>query len=117
MAGKRPKVEPIRNPTLVEMDKPERAPQLVTSLKVERPHSAPGLLLGTSSFTAGGWQGSFYPPGMQTRNFLSYYATQFRTVEIDSTYYGTPSASTVTNWYERTPGTTGHSGKRSAERA
>jgi hypothetical protein len=34
---------------------------------------------------------------MQTRNFLSYYATKFRTVEIDSTYYGTPSASTVMN--------------------
>ena len=45
----------------------------------------------------------FYPPGMQSRNFLSYYATQFKTVEIDSTYYGTPSASTVMNWYERTP--------------
>ena len=72
-------------------------------VKVERPYSEPGLLLGTSSFTAAGWQGSFYPPGMQTRNFLSYYATRFKTVEIDSTYYGTPSASTVMNWFERTP--------------
>jgi uncharacterized protein YecE (DUF72 family) len=50
-----------------------------------------------------GWQGSFYPPGMQTRSFLSYYPTKFKTVEIDSTYYGTPSASTAMNWYERTP--------------
>jgi uncharacterized protein YecE (DUF72 family) len=39
---------------------------------------------------------------MQTGNFLSL-RPQFRTVEIDSTYYGTPGASTVTNWYERTP--------------
>jgi hypothetical protein len=30
-------------------------------------------------------------------------ATQFTTVEIDSTHYGTPGESTVTNWYERTP--------------
>ena len=103
MTPRRPKIEPIRNPTLFEMEKLERAPQLETSLKVERPYSEPGLLLGTSSFTADGWQGSFYPPGMQTGNFLSYYATQFKTVEIDSTYYGTPSAATVTNWYERTP--------------
>ena len=103
MTRRRPKIEPIRNPTLFEMEKLERAPQLETSLKVERPYSEPGLLLGTSSFTADGWQGSFYPPGMQTGNFLSYYATQFKTVEIDSTYYGTPSAATVTNWYERTP--------------
>jgi uncharacterized protein YecE (DUF72 family) len=103
MTPRRPKIEPIRNPTLFAMEKLERAPQLETSLKVERPYSEPGLLLGTSSFTADGWQGSFYPPGMQTGNFLSYYATQFKTVEIDSTYYGTPSAATVTNWYERTP--------------
>jgi uncharacterized protein YecE (DUF72 family) len=100
---KRPRAEPIRNPTLFEMDKLEHAGQLVNSLEVERPYSEAGLLLGTSSFTADGWQGSFYPPGMQTRNFLSYYATQFKTVEIDSTYYGTPGASTVMNWYERTP--------------
>jgi uncharacterized protein YecE (DUF72 family) len=103
MTPRRPKIEPIRNPTLFDMEKLERAPQLETSLKVERRYSEPGLLLGTSSFTADGWQGSFYPPGMQTGNFLSYYATQFKTVEIDSTYYGTPSAATVTNWYERTP--------------
>jgi uncharacterized protein YecE (DUF72 family) len=103
MTPRRPKIEPNRNPTLFEMEKLERAPQLGTSLKVERRYSEPGLLLGTSSFTADGWQGSFYPPGMQTGNFLSYYATQFKTVEIDSTYYGTPSAATVTNWYERTP--------------
>jgi len=103
MTPRRPKIEPNRNPTLFEMEKLERAPQLETSLKVERRYSEPGLLLGTSSFTADGCQGSFYPPGMQTGNFLSYYATQFKTVEIDSTYYGTPSAATVTNWYERTP--------------
>ena len=103
MTPRRPKIEPNRSPTLFEMEKLERAPQLETSLKVERRYSEPGLLLGTSSFTADGWQGSFYPPGMQTGNFLSYYATQFKTVEIDSTYYGTPSAATVTNWYERTP--------------
>lgn len=81
----------------------EQAGQLVNSLKVERPYYEPGLLLGTSAFTANGWQGSFYPPGMQPRDFLSYYARQFKTVEIDTTYSATPSASTVTNWYERTP--------------
>jgi len=48
-----------------------------------------------------GW--ACYPPGMKPHDFLPYYAKQFRTVEIDSTYYGTPSASTVTGWYEKTP--------------
>jgi len=54
-------------------------------------------------FTAAGWEGSFYPPGMKSRDFLSYYATQFATVEVDSTFYGCPTASTVSNWAARTP--------------
>jgi len=29
--------------------------------------------------------------------------SQFRTVEIDSSFYGTPSAKTVESWYEKTP--------------
>lgn len=40
---------------------------------------------------------------MQNRDYLSYYATQFETVEIDSTFYGTPVPSTVSNWNQRTP--------------
>jgi uncharacterized protein YecE (DUF72 family) len=63
----------------------------------------PNIFLGTSSFTASGWEGSFYPIGMRSKDFLRHYSTQFQTVEIDSTFYGTPAASTVTNWNEKTP--------------
>jgi uncharacterized protein YecE (DUF72 family) len=101
---KRLKIEPIRPPTLFEMDKLDKAADLMGSPKVERPYSEPGLYLGTSAFTANGWQGSFYPPEMQPREYLSHYATKFRTVEVDSTFYGTPNASTVTAWNEKTPG-------------
>ena len=61
------------------------------------------LRIGTSSFTASGWRGPFYPRGMAARDYLSFYATQFDTVEIDSTFYGTPSPSTVRDWYSKTP--------------
>jgi uncharacterized protein YecE (DUF72 family) len=99
----RPKVKPIRQPTLFQMEKSEEAAELTGELKIERPYSLPGILLGTSAFTANGWQGSFYPSGMKSRDFLSYYATQFATVEVDSTFYGCPSVSTVNNWSARTP--------------
>ena len=49
MPPKRPKVEPIRNPTLFEIDKLEQAGNLANSLNVERPYSEPGLPLGTSA--------------------------------------------------------------------
>jgi uncharacterized protein YecE (DUF72 family) len=61
------------------------------------------IRIGTSAFTAAGWVGSFYPNGMQPRDFLSYYATQFDTVELDNTFYRTPSISTVEGWNLKTP--------------
>ena len=100
---RRSTVIPIKDPTLFEMGKLEEAGTLANSLKVERPYSEPGLFLGTSAFTAAGWPGSFYPAGMRPADYLTYYATQFPTVEIDSTFYGTPRASTATSWNEKTP--------------
>jgi uncharacterized protein YecE (DUF72 family) len=61
------------------------------------------LRLGTSSFQADGWNGAFYPTGTKPADYLSYYATQFDTVEVDSTFYYAPSASTVTGWARKTP--------------
>ena len=49
------------------------------------------IMLGTLSFTATGWQGSFYPKGLRPGDYLSYYADHFDTVEIDSTFYATPN--------------------------
>jgi uncharacterized protein YecE (DUF72 family) len=59
--------------------------------------------LGSSSFTANGWQGTFYPEKLKSADRLSFYATRFDTVEIDSTFYGTPSAKTVQSWFDKTP--------------
>jgi uncharacterized protein YecE (DUF72 family) len=33
----------------------------------------PPILLGTSSFTAAGWQGSFYPKGIRPADYLAFY--------------------------------------------
>jgi len=85
------------------MEKMENTATLPNTFPVDRPCSVPGILLGTSAFTANGWEGSFYPRGMQSRDYLSYYATQLATVEVDSTFYGCPSARTVSNWGARTP--------------
>jgi uncharacterized protein YecE (DUF72 family) len=65
--------------------------------------SRPPILLGTSSFTAAGWEGSFYPKGMRSANYLAFYSEHFHTVEVDSTFYACPSARTVANWNARTP--------------
>ena len=61
------------------------------------------LRLGTCSFSAHGWEGSFYPPGLSRKDRLSYYATQFDTLELDVTFYRVPTADMITSWYDRTP--------------
>lgn len=64
---------------------------------------AENLRVGTSAFTAAGWPGSFYPADLPAAEYLSYYAQHFDTVEVDSTFYRTPSTAMVRNWYARTP--------------
>ena len=61
------------------------------------------IRLGTSAFTAAGWEQAFYPAGMKAADYLSYYATKFNTVEVDSTFYRTPSGATVSGWERKTP--------------
>jgi uncharacterized protein YecE (DUF72 family) len=61
------------------------------------------IRIGTSAFTATGWPGTFYPEGLPEREYLTYYATKFDTVEIDSTFYRTPSMATVQGWRDKTP--------------
>jgi len=58
----------------------------------------PPILLGTSSFTAVGWERSFYPKDMRSSDYLAFYAERFHTVEVDSTFYACPPARTVANW-------------------
>ena len=48
--------------------------------------------LGTSAFTAAGWQASFYHAGMKPADYFTYYATQFDSVEGDSMFYRKPES-------------------------
>ena len=61
------------------------------------------LRLGTSSWTAKGWLGTFYPSGTKPTDFITEYAKHYDTVEIDSTFYATPQESTVLGWKDKTP--------------
>jgi uncharacterized protein YecE (DUF72 family) len=61
------------------------------------------IRVGTSAFTAAGWEEAFYPAGMKPADYLSYYVTQFDAVELDNTFYRTPAVSTVKGWYAKTP--------------
>jgi uncharacterized protein YecE (DUF72 family) len=61
------------------------------------------IYIGTSAFTAAGWETVFYPAGMKPADYLTFYATKFNTVEVDSTFYRTPSVAMVNGWERKTP--------------
>jgi uncharacterized protein YecE (DUF72 family) len=61
------------------------------------------LRWGCSSWSEPGWVGPFYPPGTKPGAFLLHYATQFDTVEADTTYYHAPGAKLVDGWAQKTP--------------
>lgn len=63
----------------------------------------PSLFIGTSAFTAAGWEDAVYPPGIKPADYLTFYATRFNSVEVDSTFYRTPSKATVQGWDAKTP--------------
>lgn len=59
--------------------------------------------IGTSGFSYKDWVGPVYPAGLPERNWLSYYATQFSTVELNVTFYRIPSARNLDAWIRNTP--------------
>src|SRR5713226_5633573 len=61
------------------------------------------LRIGTSSWSAESWEGAFYPAGMHPADHLAHYASQFDTVEIDATFYRTPTERTADGWRDKTP--------------
>ncbi len=62
-----------------------------------------GLYLGTSGWSYADWEGTVYPPATPPGGRLAEYARHFATVEIDSTFYGTPRGSTVERWRRIAP--------------
>lgn len=61
------------------------------------------LYLGTMGFSYSDWNGFFYPQEMESISYLGYYSRIFPSVEIDSTFYGTPRKSTIQKWLDDTP--------------
>jgi uncharacterized protein YecE (DUF72 family) len=53
------------------------------------------IRIGTSAFTAAGWEGTIYSAGVKPADSLTYYATQFDAVEVESTFYRVPTRSTL----------------------
>ncbi len=59
--------------------------------------------VGCSSWTSDAWWGRVYPRGLADGERLSVYARLFDTVEVDATYYRSPTRALVEGWRRKTP--------------
>jgi len=59
--------------------------------------------VGTSGYAYPKWKGGFYPAKMPAKEMLSYYASRFRAVEINNTFYKPPEASVLEGWAGQVP--------------
>jgi uncharacterized protein YecE (DUF72 family) len=62
------------------------------------------IRVGCSGWNYAHWRnGVFYPPRLGAREWLGFYAQQFDTVELNTTFYRLPRRDVVSRWVEATP--------------
>ncbi len=61
------------------------------------------VAVGTSGYAYKEWKGHFYPDDLKPADFLRFYGTRFRTVEINNTFYRMPTAQLLESWAGQVP--------------
>jgi uncharacterized protein YecE (DUF72 family) len=59
--------------------------------------------VGCSGWHYEHWRGLYYPQDLPRSKWLSFYARQFNTVELNNSFYRVPSEKAFTTWRESTP--------------
>ena len=63
---------------------------------------APQYQIGCSGWFYWKWRSLFYPKALPTKEWFSYYAKHFRTVEINASFYSWPTEASVKAWLKAT---------------
>jgi uncharacterized protein YecE (DUF72 family) len=61
------------------------------------------VYVGTSGWSYDHWEPELYPPGLPPRDRLARYTEQFRTVELNSSFYRWPRPAAFASWRRRLP--------------
>lgn len=56
--------------------------------------------IGTSGWHYPHWKGTYYPEKLPAKEYMNHYLKDFRSVEINNSFYKLPSEETFTNWKE-----------------
>ena len=61
------------------------------------------LRVGTSGFAYPAWAPRFYPPGLPAPRLLAHYASLLTAVELNNTFYRSPTPAAIAGWLAATP--------------
>ena len=61
------------------------------------------FVVGTSGYSFADWVGEFYPPGAKRNEMFSFYAQNFRAVELNYTFYRLPASRTTESLAKSSP--------------
>jgi uncharacterized protein YecE (DUF72 family) len=59
--------------------------------------------IGCSGYYYPAWKNNFYPEGLPSKEWLTYYSSVFNTVEINATFYRSPKANDLKRYASVTP--------------
>ncbi len=90
----------VDDPTVVDFTLPADAPETSAILKANKKTQSFDAYVGCAKWNKADLKG-FYPKG--TKDELTYYSTQFNSIELNATFYGMPSSDQVRTWREKTP--------------
>lgn len=90
----------VEDPSIVDFTLPADAKETTTILKANKKTQSFEAFVGCAKWNKADLKG-FYPKG--TKDELTYYSTQFNSIELNATFYGMPSIDQVKTWREKTP--------------
>jgi len=90
----------VTDPSLVDFQLPADAPQTKDVLSKSKSDAPFEVYVGCAKWNRAELKG-FYPRG--TKDELTYYATQFNSIELNATFYKMPDWKQVETWKNKTP--------------
>jgi len=90
----------VEDPSIIDFTLPADAPETSVILAANKPHQDFKAFVGCAKWNKADLKG-FYPKG--TKDELTYYSTQFNSIELNATFYGMPSREQVITWTQKTP--------------
>ena len=72
--------------------------ELASNSHPRSPEPKTSLHIGCSGWFYWHWRDTFYPSATPTNQWFDYYASRFRTVELNAPFYAWPTVATVKTW-------------------